>query len=1285
MNETVIAPFRGLFNALDIDAPNTQDASDLLNCWLLKGKAQPRWGYRSVAGPQSNFQGSYGFKRLIGYDTNNVGLEEWVSIENIDGTVKPFHVDHVTGSRTEITNAGTSQNLAASDWVGVQWASTSYWINPASAVSVFKHDCLNNSMWAQLNSLPNSAPPGTVGVSYFLPTTNTPAYPDHCQFVAGTDTVAITAQSGRDSSSTADLTTDSKGRVWIATADSGGGYGTGYVEFEVTLVSSNWNFASSMSMGFLINCPSLVGDTTLGTGNDGFQSDLTNWILTLTNAVPTTATLQGATVCSVVGKLNVPFGYAYVWFDLSGVASAVLSNIHKVRLRIPNYMTGATHIRVEGIYEGALRYHDKSNLLLGGNSNLFINDTGANTSTLEYAFNYTEAGNTSTAAAVTPIAASSHLGATFANGVGLPFGGSQLVLNVPVTSAAPYDSGATINLYRKIQLKVTGATNASPIVIQTDVAHALVDGQQIVIANVQGNTNANGTWYAKATSYDGTHFGLYQDQALTTPVSGNAGYTSGSGNVDGRWQKIATGSNAAPLIFHDTLRDSVIAADTTTYPVASALSFSAPAYVSLGVVNAFAYKGRMVWLYPGGQGNVRHSKVGDPETTRAPGDTSPVDTTDTTRPGTYTLSDDYSDQPVGGVQADQVAIILAKNGVYAQYGDTPSSMTPSRKVPGSIGCAGPFAFARFKSDLGDPGVVFVDYTGESLWFIGESSIYQGDTGSRPFELSAPIRGFIRKFLLDEQAAAFGYTDMSPVRVEVDEATSSVWVSMGARALVLRPLSPADGQRHWEAYSYAFTTPNGAGTLAGSTDPNTTGGTITTTNRAGATNDFTNPQYAAVEDSLNATAGPLPGGNKTYIMNVPDLAPAIGLSPLATLVSITIRVHRHLEPNQFLNAVVQDDLAQLTRNGSTVGSNLATSSAVPVGEGIISYTFPIGGTGITVADANAGNVGVQLGWTAVTQTPAPVNYNLSLNSISWQNPGITVLNGQSITVSASGVGTWDAPGHTAYPEGSWFDFSTTHTQVTTAPPLISISSWGALPPNHYWMAPSVRPFSLALAVEPANPGQNYGSALQPNRGPYSFNAPKDGTLWLGFNDTLPGGYSDNGGTFAVTITSSVSPVLNVNCVEIVYNYTIPTQGNFVGFNYLAFSPLRKLWMLSSSGSINELEWDSLNRQYIGGTFRDGGYSMPVGYWKSERLRGQRSRVFQIGLERDNLADAPVVTVVSDENVGGATVNFTSGVHYVKAPTSCTGRWHTLQFSIDETMSPISAIRMMTLDMPQTMAR
>lgn len=73
-------------------------------------------------------------------------------------------------------------------------------------------------------------------------------------------------------------------------------------------------------------------------------------------------------------------------------------------------------------------------------------------------------------------------------------------------------------------LTVTGATNASPIVI-TATTHGLTDRQPVTISGVTGNTAANGTFYVKVLTAN--TFALYTDNMLTSAVTGNANYNSG--------------------------------------------------------------------------------------------------------------------------------------------------------------------------------------------------------------------------------------------------------------------------------------------------------------------------------------------------------------------------------------------------------------------------------------------------------------------------------------------------------------------------------------------------------------------------------------------------------------------------------------------------------------------------------------------------------------------------------------------------------------------------------------
>jgi hypothetical protein len=112
------------------------------------------------------------------------------------------------------------------------------------------------------------------------------------------------------------------------------------------------------------------------------------------------------------------------------------------------------------------------------------------------------------------------------------FGGVAIVKTVEFSR--PADTTAyTVKDAVNVNLACSDATNASPIVVTTPT-HGLADGDVVTISGITGNTNANGTFYAKVTGYTTLTFALYSDKALTTPVAGNGAY-GGTGLVARLW------------------------------------------------------------------------------------------------------------------------------------------------------------------------------------------------------------------------------------------------------------------------------------------------------------------------------------------------------------------------------------------------------------------------------------------------------------------------------------------------------------------------------------------------------------------------------------------------------------------------------------------------------------------------------------------------------------------------------------------------------------------------------
>lgn len=261
---------------------------------------------------------------------------------------------------------------------------------------------------------------------------------------------------------------------------------------------------------------------------------------------------------------------------------------------------------------------------------------------------------------------------------------------------------------------------------------------------------------------------------------------------DGLFHQIASGTtdvSASPIEVYYTDLDGI------NNPV-----FEGPPLVA-GAVSAVPYKSWFVWLYKGGRANVRHSRVGNPEKLASSYD----DLSDTGRGADFTLASAFDDQPIGGAECGSVLCLLGSNGVYSQTGDSPSGMTPTRKLAEAPGCAGLYAFAPFRSDRGEEGIVYVDKFGEHVWFVGSSQLFAADASGRAVKISEAIPGEVRKWLVEATGKP-----VSTIHVEVDEATGDLWVINWNRALVYTQSRDGESGRFWLRHHFTLDAPKTAG-------------------------------------------------------------------------------------------------------------------------------------------------------------------------------------------------------------------------------------------------------------------------------------------------------------------------------------------------------------------------------------------------------------------------------------------------------------------------------------------
>lgn len=252
---------------------------------------------------------------------------------------------------------------------------------------------------------------------------------------------------------------------------------------------------------------------------------------------------------------------------------------------------------------------------------------------------------------------------------------------------------------------------------------------------------------------------------------------------DGRWYRQTEVSNGTSTYVYKK----------TDLEARTGTEYKPQAFRTDKCVSAFRHSGVVVWLYQGGKDNVRFSGVGTALRQAAVQD----QVEDLTRGRTMSMSPGLDDEPLRGFSVNNSAVVVGKRGVYASIGDTPYLMGPFLRLPGSFGGCNKLATTEWQDGLGNPGVVAVSADGEGIYFYQVNQAFNGDQGYQITELTKGIRGKFKSFLIAGQSLS----DLSTVRLGVDEAQDALWVIAGKRAMVLRRLSVVDNVRQWEFYTY----------------------------------------------------------------------------------------------------------------------------------------------------------------------------------------------------------------------------------------------------------------------------------------------------------------------------------------------------------------------------------------------------------------------------------------------------------------------------------------------------
>ena len=732
--------------------------------------------------------------------------------------------------------------------------------------------------------------------------------------------------------------------------------------------------------------------------------------------------------------------------------------------------------------------------------------------------------------------------------------------------------------------------------------------------------------------------------------------------------KVMNTDTTEPFLYQDVNLESAIPA-LPTITTGSAPD-PVPVFRTAGIRGAFPYKQSMIWLINSGSANIQISRVGDPEELYDPAATYG---NDLTQPAQYTLADNEGDRPVWGTQAGQLAFIIGEESAYAMYGDAPSTMTPSRQIPGSRGIAGVYAGTRMRPRTGQYGAAYAD-PNLNVWFVGALPQFDGDTAAMPVELSMPVRGRLKQFLFNEQKGEFPSLDIADVAVEFQEgeSVSSLWVILGKRAAVYRQDEAGTG---WEFYDYTLTTPPGSGTIQTCTAYTSSGAGVSTVNRTGWTEDWTTFGNALISDDSYAQAAMFTDDITKYL-RASTLAPSPLIPVSATLDEVRIRI----EHSNTGRTPVQQDAAYLLVSGVQQGGNQAVAGLVPETDTQVTYVYtPPFPTGLNIANLNAGNIGFEMGYeskiaghhndpTHWTITTSPSGTTATTGA-----PNATVTNVKTVTVTYIGPGS--------PPPWVYVDLTSTVTvgPAYVGPPPTPATNWSGTANADNGLDTTNSGQIEAPTIDFPGSITATGSkvvkvTLSGSSGTYTVNQ-------VGSMSVAGTGFD------VISVSGSVTGVfspytastLKVDAMEISACYTVTnsTPGATSGISWprVAFSPNDIYLAGRSSGQLDLIEWDKRTGDYITGDNRDGGYPMPDWFWESIRMTWEGTTARLVGVQV-NTVDPTDPFVCKAKIEGGSYVTGSSTgdvrARWVNFPVNQNGIQHTVRLEGDESLTGIDGI-------------
>lgn len=790
-----LAPFLGIVYALDPEQIPEGSASDLRNVQLEDGRISQRYGYRNLAAAPGGFVKAWGLDYVAAFGTGQASIEEYIAVEDHGSGLLPYAINPSTGARTAL---GSSPTPLAAPAYGLQpgiktiaFNNYSYTVSNSEASgspNVFQHLIGTAGSWQALaNPSPLPKPPTVI------------AYPGQTD----SDTVIETMKwdDGSAALTSAAVVMAGPSDTWTSAA--GDGYGnvklvhnTGVTQETTDTVTITLNGAGQHGPGsqdFTYRDRIVIPIITVPISSGVEQLDPAVFEVTLTNASGQTFQAE----INVVSFGDATSGYTYLLvcdFPAKSPRSAYASiTTIEITFAIMRTTPGSGSGNVIVIRP-----------VLLGNVNSVANDTGGNPVPLYLAVS------------------------TFNSVTGQESG---LSICPPVSVKDTQGNSSTLwqqtpPLYARLKMFINSnsadsgtaqAGGASSITLRAGASssNSFYNGMDVRITSGTGSGQV-GT----VSAYNGTTKVATMASAWATPPDNTSVYTVLNTNgfdhynvyaraaKDSTWYKIAqiaTGNSptsGSPVHAGVTFDAAYDYQETWNEVLLNATAYTPGAAVFENVSCACPFNGGVVWGFKGGQSNIQFSALGNATSLYNNSDSAMLDPNNVGAPANMTMADNGADDPVALFAVNTSLIALGSKGVYASTGSTPTTMSPFVRLHKGLGCAGQFAACLWHDDLGNPAVAYLSKNGEGIYLAQQDPYFLNTTHFKVSELSVPVRGLVKDFLLNGS-----YANLQYVLMGIDERRDALWAICQNRAMVLRRTSMADQMRHWELYSY--TVPNSA--------------------------------------------------------------------------------------------------------------------------------------------------------------------------------------------------------------------------------------------------------------------------------------------------------------------------------------------------------------------------------------------------------------------------------------------------------------------------------------------